>query len=314
MNENLHQLLRCPACRAGLATPGGQLTCLNESCKCTYPVIDGIPVLINESSSIFSINDFLGRKPTFFRPRHRLLKFAIKLLPDIDKNFKAAKNLNYFARLLPKESERPVVVIIGASHAGRGTEALLSNPGINCIESDVSFGPRTTLICDAHRLPFENNSIDGVIIQAVLEHVLDPYQCVREIHRVLKPQGLVYAESAFIQQVHGQRYDFTRFTHLGHRRLFRQFEEISSGAVGGTGMALAWAYRYFLLSLVKSHTARLLVGAFARLTAFWLKYLDYLLIDRPASLDAASAFYFLGRKDDRILEDRDLIRLYRGAA
>ena len=65
---------------------------------------------------------------------------------------------------------------------------------------------------------------------------------------MLKGRGVVYAETPFMQQVHMGPYDFTRFTHSGHRRLFRRFEEVESGAVCGPGMALAWAYQYFLLS------------------------------------------------------------------
>mgnify|MGYP006300193703 CR=1 FL=1 len=42
------------------------------------------------------------------------------------------------------------------------------------------------------------------------------------------------------------------------------------------------------------------------------KYFDYLLIDKAGTLDAASSFYFLGRKSESILSDRELIRLYKG--
>ena len=112
----------------------------------------------------------------------------------------------------------------------------------------------TSLICDAHDIPFADGCFDGVIVQAVLEHVMDPGRCVEEIHRVLGDNGLVYAETPFIQQIHMGRYDFTRYTHSGHRRLFRRFEEIASGPVGGPGMALAWAYQVlsFELCLVAS--------------------------------------------------------------
>jgi len=82
-----------------------------------------------------------------------------------------------------------------------------------------------------HTIFFDASSFDGVIIQAVLEHVVEPNHCVEEIHRVLKENGLVYSETPFMQQVHLGRYDFTRFTHLGHRRLFRKFKEICGGAV-----------------------------------------------------------------------------------
>ncbi|MCA9227746.1 MAG: hypothetical protein KDA47_19130, partial [Planctomycetales bacterium] len=58
--------------------------------------------------------------------------------------------------------------------------------------------------------------------------------------------------------------------------------------------------------------ARRVVGAFARLAFFWLKYWDRLLARRPAACDAASAFYFLGRKSNRTFSDRELIDSYVG--
>jgi ubiquinone/menaquinone biosynthesis C-methylase UbiE len=189
----------------------------------------------------------------------------------------------------------------------------LADAHVELVETDVAFGPRTSLICDAHDIPFEDQSFDGVVAQAVLEHVADPARCVGEMHRVLKRDGYVYAETPFMQQVHGGRYDFTRFTHLGHRRLFRQFDEIDSGATCGPGMALAWAYQYFLLSFATSRWARMAIRLFARLTAFPWKYFDDRVIGRPGALDAASGVYFLGRKSDRTLSDRELITHYRGA-
>ena len=116
-----------------------------------------------------------------------------------------------------------------------------------------------------------------------------------------------------MQQVHGGRYDFTRFTHLGHRRLFRKFAEVDSGAVCGPGMALAWSYQYFLLSFTRSRALRKLIQMFAALTAFYLKYFDSYLVERSGALDAASGCYFLGRKSDETLSDRELVKLYRGA-
>jgi ubiquinone/menaquinone biosynthesis C-methylase UbiE len=192
-------------------------------------------------------------------------------------------------------------------------DALLASREIELIETDVGFGERTMLVCDAHDLPFIDNSFDGVVIQAVLEHVVDPFRCVEEIHRVLKADGLVYAETPFMQQVHLGPYDFTRFTHLGHRRLFRRFDEIDSGPVAGPGTVLGWSYEHFLLSFVSGTMPRLLVKVFARLTGSWLKYLDKLVEGRPGALDAASGYYFLGRKSEHTLHDRELIKLYRGA-
>jgi hypothetical protein len=151
-----------------------------------------------------------------------------------------------------------------------------------------------------------------VIIQAVLSNVVDPYRAVDEIHRVLKPDGLVYSEVPFVQQVCLGPYDFHRFTLLGVRRLFRRFTEIESGAQCGPGMAAAWSYQYLLWSAMRSHRGRVWSRLFARMTGFWLLWFDRFLIDRPAALDAASGLYFMGRRSADALSDRDLIALYRG--
>jgi SAM-dependent methyltransferase len=208
---------------------------------------------------------------------------------------------------------RPRVLVIGGSRVGQGMEEFANDPRLDLVESDVSFGPRTSLICDAHQLPLADGSVDAVVIQGVLQALVDPPACVAEIHRVLRPRGYVYAETPFMQQVCVARFDFTRYTHLGHRRLFRAFEEVQSGSVCGPGMALAWSYQYFLLSFFEGPRARTFVKGFARLTAFWLKYFDFLLIDRPGGIDAASGVYFLGRRSDSPLPDDELIAQYRGA-
>ena len=194
---------------------------------------------------------------------------------------------------------------------GEGMDDLVNNPNVDWVESDVSFGDRTMLIADGHSLPFRDGFFDAVICQAVLEHVLDPHRVVSEIHRVLKDDGLVYAETAFMAQVHGGKYDFTRFTHLGHRRLFRHFEEIESGACCGPGTALAWSWRYFLLSFTSSRAVRGALRIASALSAFPLKYFDEFLVDKPSALDGAMGLFFLGRKSDEVLSDRQLLGSYR---
>ncbi len=315
LSQSVRESLRCPVCHAELKQGAGQFTCSNSECAADFPIVDGIPVLINERSSVFSIADFTARRETFFSSagESRLKKTIRRVLPTIDRNIKAKSNYRRLSQLLLRQSTAPRVLVIGGSILGQGMEALANNTAIDLIDSDVSFGPRTMLICDAHDIPFADGTFDGVIAQAVLEHVTDPWRCCEEIHRVLKEQGVVYAETPFVQQVHGGRYDFTRFTHLGHRLLFRKFEEIDSGAVCGPGMALAWSYQYFLLSFSTSKTVRSLLRVFARLTSFHLKYIDHYLIDKPTALDAAGVYYFMGRKAEQALSDQDVIKLYKGA-
>jgi uncharacterized protein YbaR (Trm112 family)/SAM-dependent methyltransferase len=315
LSQSIQELLCCPICHAKLKQEDKQFSCTNSECSTHFPIVDGIPVLINEESSVFSMDDYISHRPTTFNndSKSKLKKIMLGVIPNISNNITINSNISRLSQELLKQSASPRVLVIGGSTLGDGMVTLTNNSAFEFVESDVSFGLRTMLICDAHDIPFEDESFDGVIVQAVLEHVIDPYRCSTEIHRVLKDQGVVYAETSFMQQVHMGAHDFTRFTYLGHRRLFRRFEEIDSGAVCGPGMALAWAYKYFLLSFTTSRRLRRLIEVFAGLTAFYLKYVDYYLINTPGTLDAASGYYFTGRKSKEVLSDKDLIKLYRGA-
>ena len=275
-------------------------------------LVGGIPILLNESHSIFSFDDYVRGRATYFTKESRLRRVAKRVLPSLGSNVRSTPNIAKLVELVRGNSDSPRVLVIGGGILGVGMGPLDDADDIELVETDVSLGPRTQIVCDAHDLPFQDGWFDAVVAQAVLEHVVDPYRCVEEIHRVLGKSGYVYAETPFMQQVHGGKYDFTRFTPLGHRRLFRRFELIDAGAVGGPAIALAWAYSYFLLSFVTRRSTRALMQGFARLTAFWLKYLDPFLLNRPGSSDASSAYYFLGRKSDQTLPDRELVKLYRG--
>lgn len=322
--EESIDILVCPCCGAPLTPADEGLTCTGSECSTSFPVMRGIPVLIDDRCSVFCVDDFVREEETFFAvsSRSRLADALARVVPKRDKNLKARANYRRFAEELLEGDEapgakgsgrRPRVLVLGGSILGAGIDAFVERSDIDVIETDASFGPRTQLICDAHSIPFADGSLDGVVVQAVLEHVVDPARCVSEIHRVLRPGGVVYSETPFMQQVHGGRYDFTRYTHLGHRRLFRAFDELASGAIEGPGMALAWSWEYFLVSLAPGGAGRRIAQVLARLTAWPLKYLDHLVIDRPQALDAAAGLYFMGRKSDRTLADEELVCQYRGA-
>jgi len=110
-----------------------------------------------------------------------------------------------------------------------------------------------------------------------------------------------------MQQVHERAYDFTRFTLSGHRWLFRRFEQIDAGAVGGAGTATVWSVRYLLRAFGIGDNA----AKFLTLPLFWLRLLDSLTKTRP-NADAASGVYFFGIKSQRTLTPKEMIQYYEG--
>jgi uncharacterized protein YbaR (Trm112 family)/SAM-dependent methyltransferase len=207
MSQGARELLRCPTCHEKLEQTGQQFACANSDCDTHFPIVDGTPVLLNEKSSVFSISSLVSRQKTYFNnvPENKVKEAILRFVPAISKNIKGKSNYRRLTDLLLRECHAPRVLVIGGSVLGQGMEPLINNDCIDMVETDVSFGDRAMLICDAHDIPFADGSFDAVIVQAVLEHVVDPFRCCDEIHRVLKEDGIVYAETPFMQQVHGGR-------------------------------------------------------------------------------------------------------------
>jgi len=277
----------------------------------SYPCISGIPILLSDSQSLFCqsdiINNYLNRASGF----NSSMQAVKSALPSISKNFVAHKLFSDIGFLLQKKLN-PKVLIIGGGTKGAGISNLLKINSILVVSGDIFISEDTTVVFDAHNLPFADSVFDCVIIQAVLEHVVDPVRCVSEAYRVLNTDGIIYSETPFMQQVHMGKYDFTRFTFLGHRRLFRSFEQIRAGMVAGPATSLAWAIRYFLLSFFDNSAYHKCINVLCRFALFPLKWFDYYLMSKKSSFMGASGFYFLGSKAVAPIGDLEVQDFYIG--
>jgi SAM-dependent methyltransferase len=95
-------------------------------------------------------------------------------------------------------------------------------------------------------LPVEDESVDGVILKDLLEHVTNPVAVVREARRVLRPGGLVFASSPDAQRWVWDDYTHRRpFTRKAFRLLFADqgfgVEQIGyESVVPGSSIVSGW--------------------------------------------------------------------------
>jgi SAM-dependent methyltransferase len=90
----------------------------------------------------------------------------------------------------------------------------------NVVNFEIAAYPSTDVRGVGEVLPFKDNSFDAVFSLAVLEHVKDPFQCAREIKRVLKPGGDLLCCVPLLQPVHGYPHHYYNMTAQGLANLF----------------------------------------------------------------------------------------------
>ncbi len=307
--EKVIKILRCPQTGNKLTElPPDFLQSTDTIESFKYSIIDGYPIVIDFDNSILSAENYLSNKATspIQRKKYNYWQKKIKQIISPPKK-KTAENVKKIREMLAQKN-KPKVLIIGGGSIGQGMQPLYSDPELELIAFDIYISDHVQFVADAHQIPLPDNYFDCVIIQAVLEHVLEPQKVVKEIYRVLKKQGIVYAETPFLAQVHEGAYDFTRFTESGHRYLFKQFELIDSGITASVGTQLLWTIDFFGRSLFRSEK----VGKFLKLLFFLLRYVDEVIPEKYA-VDSASGVFFLGIKTEKILSPSEIINHYKGS-
>lgn len=306
-------LFICPRCASSVRPNRDSWHCSNTDCQYAeepFPVVSGRPALVDFENSVLDAGRVCATEGASVIRRKRKLPEPLRRLLH-GRNPAAPVAVARMLELLRADSaagnRRPRILVVGGGQLGSGLESLYNDSTIELIAFDIYASPIVQFIGDGHAIPLADASIDGVVVEAVLSHVLEPWVVAQEIHRVLRKNGIVFADAAFMQQVCEGPYCFTRFTDSGLRYLFRGFERIDSGAVNGAGTALLWSIGYFTRALTRS----LAFGRLIQLCLFWLRYTDAIL-DPKYSIDAASGVYFLGRKTVPSIALGDFESYYQG--
>lgn len=142
--------------------------------------------------------------------------------------------------------------VTGIEGLGTAAEAATAR-GIPTITADLSAA-----------VPLESNSYGVVLCLDVLEHLMDPGMCLREAHRILRPDGLIavnvpnhFSLSGRVNIVAGSGMDSVKFF-PGHQdwenphvRFFRHSSILELMAISGFRIEADWTSRFPSIPIIR---------------------------------------------------------------
>lgn len=169
--------------------------------------------------------------------------------------------------------------------------------GFEYVGLDYESG-KSQLLGDAHALPFEVGSFGFVLSVAVLEHLRFPVIAMREVHRVLKPNGLLVGTVAFLEPFHSE--SFYHHTHLGLCNTLREGGfEIERIGPSASWTGLAAQAQMGLFPRMPAGLARALFLPHQLLHRLWWRIgriVDPRATEELRLLSNSGAFAFVARK------------------
>jgi SAM-dependent methyltransferase len=97
-------------------------------------------------------------------------------------------------------------------------------PGKQYIGTDFREGLGVDLTLDLHHIDLPEKSVGSAIVLDTLEHVEYPRKAMDELHRVIRPGGLVIISSVMRARIHSYPDDYWRFTPGGFKSLLKNFQ------------------------------------------------------------------------------------------
>jgi SAM-dependent methyltransferase len=232
-----------------------------EACHSTFRTVGDTPILLqNAPSREVPASGDVGLMrylpPTFRGLAERSRRFVRPSLV-----YRSGHTRSLTREFVESASQSALLLNIGAG---------ASDYGERPINLDIAPAPGIDVVGVAEYLPFREFSFDGVVFQAVLEHVSDGRRALSEIHRVLRPGGTVLIEVPFIQGYHAAPRDYRRYTEEGLRNELEQhgFAVDETGVAVGPASAMAWVAAEFLALLISGRSAH--IYRFARLATTWV--------------------------------------------
>jgi len=155
------------------------------------------------------------------------------------------------------------------------------------------------ITADASTIPVADNSISRIISDNVLEHISDPRSAVKEMHRILLKDGVVYISTPFVYPFHASPNDYQRWTKQGLLELLKDFEVLEIGVRGGGPFSTLTVTLCYLGATIFSFGSEKLYWILVNLFIFVffpIKLLDLIFSHLPRAVNMAAVLYCVAKK------------------
>lgn len=276
----MRQILACPVCQGDLGENNNIWKCKN--CAKEFSGTDKQIYFVRaeldkEQKNLNKVRDWFKQWPKFYY-------FILDFFGPVWWGGLDSQN---FLKRFPTDG---VTVDLGSGPSRVAAEV---------INVDLFAYPYVDVVADVTKLPFKDKSIERIICDNVLEHISEPEEALREMHRILAPGGIAYICLPFLAPFHASPYDYTRWTSPGFINLVgKHFEVIEEGVVAGIFSTLTTWLCYLVATIFSFGSQMLywLLVNFSTLLFFPLKFLDILANHLPRARDTAAVLYYVLRK------------------
>lgn len=145
-------------------------------------------------------------------------------------------------------ARRKILDVGGGERLQKGLQRyreLFSHTDYQTLDVDPRYHP--DIVASIYEIPLPSSSVGAILCMSVLEHLEDPARAIREMHRILEPDGVILVYTPFIYPYHarpGVYRDYFRFSEDALRYLFRDFRNVEIQKVGGYFRALMFFLPY----------------------------------------------------------------------
>ena len=139
---------------------------------------------------------------------------------------------DFIATLAAQFDSEGITVLDVAPEAHAGAQASFTRGRIETIDIDPDSAAThiaDLCVCNCARIP--SALYDVIVCTEVLEHTKEPWKATKELHRFLKPGGVLAVTTPFNFRIHGPAPDCWRFTDEGLRVLLADFIDVRIDAV-----------------------------------------------------------------------------------